>query len=588
MSEARLDIRSRLVVIAACLAAVFTAFEIRTPVITAGPVGFTTSEAAAGLLIFTSLIYAVSNLSWYLSRRKLDVAVILFLFVNFLSAALVAEDKPGALKFSLRMTYAALVYLAVSRLPARSRGHLWIAGSIAAALVIVTVVGLMEDLIPSAQWPSILEPFQEGIITFGAFYNIRVASTLPFPTVLSMYLELTLPVALAFGLWFAGRAREKSRRLLIEAAVVVLLTGVMMLQIFTYTRTALVSTPVAFLGGAALAAVFGYGRRVWGFLILGAVVLAVTLGGLTLFSDKMASRLDVSWQAQRYGAEYTLRNMPTDLSLGQVGTARMHIRNLGSITWEAEGDDAVEGSYRWVNYPEKEIQQDIQYIVTKLPHSVPPGGEVDLVLDFKTPDHDGKYVFLLELAQKHVGLFSTAGVAPAVVPLEFVGGRSHLWVTSEPPASFEAGEPDVASVSRVQLWRAAYRAWRANPVLGLGPDQFRKRYNDYSPELPHDERVRAHNILLEAAATTGVIGLAVMVFMLIRVFTEQFRLVRNRRQGLGARLVSLALIVAFTSYVFHGILDCFLWQTGVAFLFFIYLGLTSWLQYASEGEPADE
>ena len=36
------------------------------------------------------------------------------------------------------------------------------------------------------------------------------------------------------------------------------------------------------------------------------------------------------------------------------------------------------------------------------------------------------------------------------------------------------------------------------------------------------------------------------------------------------------------AYVVHGMLDCFLWQTGMVFLFFTYLGLTSWLDHESK------
>ena len=314
MSETRLDIRSRLVLVAACLAMLFTAFEIKTPVISLGPVSFTTSELAAGFLIIASLAYASANLSWYLSRRALDLAVLLFLVVNFLSAALAAEDKPGAFKFALRMTYAALVYLAVSRLPARSRSWLWLAGGVTAALMIVTVVGLLENFISAVQWSDLLEPFQEGAITFGTFYNVRVSATLPYPTVFSMFLELALPMSLALGLWLVGRQARRGRRLWLAAATIALLAAVMALQVFTYTRSALVATPVVLLAGAALAAFYGYGRRVWIFLGLGVIFLAATVGVSVLFSNRWhpgwtwRSRSDI--MARIYAGQRAWRTCP--------------------------------------------------------------------------------------------------------------------------------------------------------------------------------------------------------------------------------------------------------------------------------------
>jgi len=576
-SEQSSGLRARLALYGACLFLVFTAFEIKTPVFSLGPAGFTTSEAAAGIFIVLSLVYAAGDRAWYFSRRALDLPVLLFVLVNFLSAAVAAEDKPSAFKFSLRMTYAALAYVAVSRLPARSRAHLYLAGTVAATMAVVTVIGLAENFISFIYWPEVLEPFQEGITTFGTFYNIRMVSTLPYPTVLSMYLELALPIALAFGLWLSGREGGRRRRWL-ELATVVLMGAVMMLQIYTYTRSALVAIPASMLGGAALAAVYGYGRRVWILLLTGTGLLAVMVILSVLFSNKMAARLDAAEQEHHYGAEYTPISIPVDLALDQVATAKMHIRNTGTINWTPVGDDEVNLNYRWLTYPDKEIRLDIEFLVTKMPFEVHPGEEADFEVNFRAPDRDGKYVLVFDLTKSHVGYFSSAGVPPLIAPLEFTGGRGKPFLLNEPAENFEAREPDFITSTRSQLWRAGILAWKANSILGVGPDQYRKRYFEYMPELQRDERVGTNNIFLEAAATTGIVGLAVMVFLLVRTIQVQFQLVRKRDWKPGFRLVSLALLIASIAYLFHGVLDYFLGQTGIAFLFFSYLGMTAWLK----------
>ncbi|MDO8735467.1 MAG: O-antigen ligase family protein [Thermoleophilia bacterium] len=579
-SEQSSGLRARLVLAGACLFLVFTAFEIKTPVVSLGSVGFTSSEVAAGIFIVLSLIYGAGERAWYFSRRALDLPVLLFVLVNFLSTALAAEDKPTAFKFSLRMMYAGLVYLAVSRLPGKSRAHLFMAGTVAATLIVVTMIGLAENYITFIYWPDVLEPFHEGIITFGTFYNVRVASTLPFPTLLSMYLELALPIALVFGLWL--RDRPGSRRRWLEMGMVVLMGAVMVVQTYTFTRSALVAIPASMIGGAALAAVYGYGRRVWILLLTGVGLLAAVVILSLLFSNKVASRLDVAEQENHYGAEYTAISIPTDLALDQVATARMHIKNTGTINWAPEGGDEVGLSYRWLTYPDKEIRQDIEFLVTPMPHVIHPGEEADFDVDFRAPDRDGKYVLVFDLAKAHVGWFSSAGVAPLTLPLEFTGGSSKPFVVSEPRDNFEAREPDFITSTRSQLWRAGILAWKANPILGLGPDQFRKHYFDYMPELQHDEKVRTHNILLEAAATTGIVGLAVMVFLLVQTVWLQFQLVRKRDWNTSFRLVSLALAMATIAYLFHGVLDYFLGQTGIVFLFFSYLGMTAWLKKSTD------
>ncbi len=578
-SDGRLDVLTRIVLASAALAILFIAFEVRTPVFSLGPLVFTTSEITAGLFIAASLAYAAANRSWYFPRRALDIPVLLFLLVNFLSTAVAAEDKPGALKFSLRMMYAALVYLAVSRLPARSRAHLWIAGAVTATLAIETVIGLLENYVGAIEWPNVLEPFNEGVITFGTFYNIRVAATFPFPTVLSMFLELALPMGLAVGLWWMGRVESRGRKRLVIAATVALLAGVTVVQVFTYTRTALVAMPVALLTGAVLAAAFGYGRRVWIFMLVSVAILLVTVGGLTLFSNKMAARLDVAEQERYYGTEFTILEMPTNMKLNSLNTIRIHVKNTGSLIWTPDENEGVFLGYRWLRYPDRE-EYPIEHIITLPSETVYPGGETDFTQEFWTPSENGKYALFIDLAKTHVNWFSTAGPPPLIVPLEFVDGNSRPLAITETAADFVAGEPPAVTPPRSQLWRAALKTWKANPILGLGPDQFRKVYFDYMPELPRDDKVRTHNILLEAAANTGIIGLAVIVFLLIRTLQVQFRLVRARDRGDAFRLASLALLVASVAYLFHGALDYFLWSNGIAFLFFAYLGLTSWLDWS--------
>ena len=581
-----LDTRSRLVIAGACLTVLFSAFELKSPIFSLGPISFTTSKIAAAIFIAASLVFAADKLRWYFSRRVLDLAVILFVASNFLSVA-AATDKPGAFKFAIRLLSAALVYLAASRLPSRSRAHLWIAGSAAATLAIVTVIGLLENFIAVERWPDILEPFQEGVITFGTFYNVRISSTLPFPTVFSMFLELMLPLALAFGIWFEERRKSARARWWVAAGIVVFTGCVMLVQVVTFTRTALVSAPVSLVAGAALAYFYGYGRRFWIYLLLATGLLLGTVGFMTLFSDKMAARLEVAPQATYYGAEYKLVSFPQTLKTGETATAQVHATNTGSIKWEPSGSDQVMLGYRWIIYPGKDEYDlgpdNVRRYIPSVPASVPPGASADISIEFATPKDDGRYVLVFDLAKAHVGWFSSAGAAPLILPMKIVNGVSSPMTIPETADYYNAGEPAAVTPARTDLWKAGLKTWAHNPVLGVGPDQFRVRYNEYSPELPHDERVRTHDIFLEAMANTGIVGLAVMLFLLARMFMEQFRLVRNRAQAKGARYVSLALLIASIAYMVHSLDDFFLWQTGISFLFFLYLGLTSWLEFEARG-----
>lgn len=562
-------------VFGACLVLFFTAFEVRQPVFSLGPVGFTTTELAAGLFFLACIAWALNARPLFFSRRVLDVAVALFLLSNFLSAA-VSVDSGGAFKFSLRMTYAALVYLGISRLPRQARVYRLLLGTITATLVLVTVIGLLENFVWFVYWPRWLSPWQEGIFTFGTFYNVRISSTLPFPTTLSIFLEMATPLALVFAVLLSDFGKMSRYRRRVNWAVIAGLAGIMATQVYTFTRSALVAIPVSMATGVGLSLYYGYGRRLAWFFALGGALMVFFLGFSLVFSNKMATRLGVADQVKHYEADYTVLDFPASIRTGQQYSTLIRIRNTSEVGWKPAGEDAVQAAWRWMEYPDKKDHQ-VQGLVTELPGDVAPGDQIDLNVDFVTPNEPGRYVFIIELAKTSVGWFSADNVPPVIIPLQIDEAGSTNFTITESSENFVWAEPAILTAPRSQLWQAAVKAWRANPVLGLGPDQFRQRYFEYMPELPPDERVRTHNIFLEALTNTGVVGLAVMILLLTSTLWYQFRLVSDRSLGRPVRLVSLSLLVSLVVYVIHGLLDCFLWQTGIAFMFFAQLGLTAWL-----------
>jgi hypothetical protein len=475
------------------------------------------------------------------------------------------------------MTYATLIYFCISRLPQKAKSHILIARAATSALLVVVLIGLMENFVYFIDWPKVLASFQEGIITFGTFYNVRVSSTLPFPTTLSMYLELAVPMALVLAVWMIEKQRKDNLKRWLTIATIAGLVAAMAVQVYTFTRSALVATPVSMLLGAVLAAVFGYSRKVWGLFLTTVILMLVITGASALLSNKMATRLDLAQQEQRYGAEYTMVSFPDKLPYDSQVTARFHIKNTSSTDWSIEGNGSVVMSSYLVTYPDKEVLEDISYIINDLPHEVPRGGEVDMSVDFNTPREPGKYVIIFGLSKTSVGWFSSSGVRPVIVAMDFNGGGGKVISIPEGYEFFNFDDPVVSQASRTELWKAAVKTWKSSMVLGVGPDQFRRRYQEFAPQLPPDQRVRTHNIFMEALTNTGLVGLAAMVFLLAATLFAQMRLVINRKLKQSERYISLALLAATVAYVVHGMLDCFLWQTGISFLFFAYLGLTSWM-----------
>lgn len=567
----------KLVLLGTAVAVIATAFEVREPLFDVGPVGFTSAELAAGFFFATVAVWAIDRgASYVLSRRALDVAILLFLMSNFLSTAFSSETG-STLKFSLRMTYAALLYFGISRLPGRPRSHRLIALITSALVVFVCIVGLMEGIFTSLPWHEILAPFREETVSFLFFYNVRASSTLPFPTIFSFYLELVMPIVISTGLWLVWRQKNQRKRRWLLLATMVLIALMLVVQILTFTRSAYVVTPIALTIGAAAAAFFGYGRRVAGIFIYGALLFVAILGIFAFSSDKMASRLGLGEQKARYGAEYTLVSIPDSMEPGGQYSARVRIRNTGSDKWKTSGSGGAEFSYRWLDYPSGEMRDDVTLLANKLPHAVEPGEEVVVDATFNTPEKPGRYILAMELAAISVDFFSGTGVAPLVLPLEFSRSGSQPFTITESPDTYNSKAPPPMSTNRRQLWEAALKAWRDYPVTGMGPDQFRKRWAEYIPAAEPDERLGSHNIILEALANTGVIGFLALVYLLARTAWVQLGMVRRRGLDVELRLFALGLLVATAVYCGHGMFEYPLWQTGITFMLFILLGMTSLL-----------
>jgi hypothetical protein len=90
-----------------------------------------------------------------------------------------------------------------------------------------------------------------------------------------------------------------------------------------------------------------------------------------------------------------------------------------------------------------------------------------------------------------------------------------------------------AGASRVDEWRIAARVIADRPLLGTGPEGYRiafvdhvdQRYLDrYGTEVITD---RAHSLPLDILATTGVVGLALYVALMVLVMRHVVRALRN-------------------------------------------------------------
>ena len=139
---------------------------------------------------------------------------------------------------------------------------------------------------------------------------------------------------------------------------------------------------------------------------------------------------------------------------------------------------------------------------TALPRDVAPGATVRLRAKVAAPPKPGRYRLHLEMVHEGVTWFGLQGDAgfEAIVEVRTrrrARRRAGRPIVVAPPPG--VGEAPLERATRTMLWRAALMAWRDHPLLGLGPDNFRRGYNRYlGLPAPRRAAARQQSLLRDA------------------------------------------------------------------------------------------
>jgi len=323
-------------------------------------------------------------------------------------------------------------------------------------------------------------------------------------------------------------------------------------MLFTYSRGALLASSVGLL-----AAIFASRSRAdlargprLALLTLLAATAAFTASG-EVFRLRLESEGTASW----YGARYEPEQASLTLEPREARRVRVRVTNTGRKTWARQ--EAFHLSYHWYHVERRTLQDGGR---TELPVDVAPGQSLLLDAEVVAPDLQGRYRLVWDMVHENTTWFSGQGVRPVAVDAT-VGrpGTSARPAAQLPPAEL-GWRP-----GRSELWRIALSMWRAHPLLGVGPDNFRWLYGPYAGEPFWDTRVFANNALLEAAATTGSLGLVGLALTLAAALAASYKGVKAAPGA--ERLTLFGLTVALLA---HGAFDYLLAFTG-HYLFFGFL-----------------
>jgi hypothetical protein len=489
--------------------------------------------------------------------RALLFAAALFLVVIGVAALMTPVEAGNAWRFVARMATAfglTAMTLHVVNSPARARLIAWVMAVVATVVALIAVLELLQLAVVMTA----LTSFRPGFHVVAG--QLRATSTLFYPTIASMYLE----VAFVVGLWLLLTARRG--RLAAFLALVLIGAGI----IATFTRAGLLAMATAIATLAFLRVlrlvrteppvrdarrVRAIARR-WG--AREPMTLAALTGALTAFMfvahapELLAARLTTQGSHEWYGASY---DVPRTLSMTTAAHFRVpvSVTNTGKLTWDSEHDPAFALSYHWLQDYGAPSDRVVEFEGRRTPFVQPvrPGTRVDLAADVMTPGAPGTYTLVWDVVHETRTWLSTEGVK---------SGRTLVTVSGAPRETTSAPMTQlpgaVVRPERPQLWKAALRMARDYPWLGVGPDNYRLLSGRYLGTTAWDPRVHANNMYLELLAGAGVPGLIALLGLVAVVgITLWSRLQRARADTHTAAAAAFALWLVVAG---HGLVDSFL------------------------------
>ncbi|HET7292750.1 MAG TPA: O-antigen ligase family protein [Vicinamibacteria bacterium] len=465
-------------------------FEPRRPTLGTLGLEFTLLEILAGATMAVSL---------WCGRRRVGEALqrlpVLLLFAyaaaHLLSAALAPTHAGAAAKFAMRMAAAALFGLAVAVWPREAQRRALPA--LAAGAGLVALLCILEGAGVRSLDPflNLFRPYALRIgevrRSFGASENPNLAAAL-----------------LVYGLVAVTALAGLGRRTLpiACAGTALLSTGLL----FTQSRGGLGAALVAL--AAVSLSLRGRSRGAAGALAALGVLLGVTAVFAAL-SPSFGLRVSTEATASRYGVRYEPEQEVLALAPGEERTIRVRVTNTGRQTWRP--GQVFLAPFWYEVQPRLAVTWESRARPIPMPRDVTSGESLWLEGRVVAPRGEGRYLLVWELSDG-TSPFSLHGVDPGIVAVWVNGDRRRG------EAFTFAGRPGVWGRGRLELWQLALAMWRDRPLTGVGSDNFRllnARYGGWVDGRVRDASIRAHNAFLEAAATTGALGLLALLATLL-------------------------------------------------------------------------
>jgi hypothetical protein len=540
---------SRVVSASVLLVAAVSPFERPLPGL-AGGLTFTTVEVAVVAALAAWLVGLARDRRLPEWRSPIAAPAAAVLLAVLVAALLAPEFGGNAIKFFGRLAAAALVVLLAQNTITSIR----VAGHVIAALMAAGAVVGAIAVLELAQVGAVLDAlkaFRPGFHVVGG--QIRATSTLPYPTIASMYLE----VVFALGLfWLVGT----HARALAFAALTLVAAGI----VATFTRSGLITMALSILvaGGVSFLR-----HRRWDSGHSALAAIAVVIAALVLLSrtpQLLVARMSAEGSQDWYGAAY---DVPETLTMapGMIQSVPVTVANRGLLTWRSDQLPEFAVSYHWLSADSDEV---VIYdgARTKFERAVAPGESVSMPATVRAPGYPGTYVLVWDVVHETRTWLSTEGVLPARTLVTVAGDA-----TSAPLIGRGRMPTGAVRLPRLTLWNTAVAITRDHPVIGIGPDNFRLVYGRRLGLTTWDTRVHSNNTYIEALVGAGIVGFAAVAWLVAGVFLgilKRWPTIADERLPLFAAAAAACVAIAV-----HGLVDSFITFTPTYVIFALTLGL---------------
>lgn len=122
-------------------------------------------------------------------------------------------------------------------------------------------------------------------------------------------------------------------------------------------------------------------------------------------------------------------------------------------------------------------------------------------------------LFMSGMSRKKALAILASMTALIVFSVKTVPGVAERFVAAR-KLVIELYNPSKAEYSRIKMWKVGLKMFEAHPLTGVGPDNVRKVFADFCPELIAGRSWSSlHDIYLHQAAERGILGLGALLYL---------------------------------------------------------------------------